>query len=46
MIYTARKIQEKSQEQNLPLFMTFTNLNKALNNISQENLWKVVVKFG
>ena len=39
MIFTARQLQEKCQEQN---FMTFVDLTKAFDTVSREGLWKIM----
>ena len=46
MIFTARQLQEKCQEQNVDLYMTFVDLTKAFNTVSREGLWKIMAKFG
>ena len=46
MIFTARQLQEKCQEQNVDLYMTFVDLTKAFDTVSREGLWKTVAKFG
>ena len=46
MIFTARKLQEKCQEQNVDLYMTFVDLTKAFDRVSREGLWKIMAKFG
>ena len=46
MIFTARKLQEKCQEQNMDLYMTFVDLTKASDTVSREGLWKIMAKFG
>ena len=46
MIFTARQLQEKCQEQNVDLYMTFVDLTKAFDTISRERLWKIMAKFG
>ena len=38
MILTARQLQEKCQEQNLDLYMTSVDLNKAFGTVSHEGL--------
>ena len=38
MIFTARQLQEKCQEQNVVLFMTFVDLTKAFDTVSCEGL--------
>ena len=40
MIFTARQLQEKSQEQNIDLYMSFVDLTKAFDTDSREDLWK------
>ena len=46
MIFTARQLQEKCQEQNVDLYMTFVDLTKAFDTVSRDGLWKIMVKFG
>ena len=47
MIFTVRQLQEKYQEQNVDLYMTFVDLTKALfDTVSREGLWKIMAKFG
>ena len=46
MIFTARQLQEKCQEQNMDRYMTFVDLTKAFDKVSREGLWKVMAKFG
>ena len=46
MIFTARQLQEKYQEQNMDLYMTFVDLTKAFDTVSREGLWKIMAKFG
>ena len=42
MIFTARQLQEKCQEQNMDLYMTFVDLTKAFNTVSRGGLWKIM----
>ena len=46
MILTARQLQEKCQEQNMDLYMTFVHLTKAFVTVSREGRWKIMAKFG
>ena len=46
MIFTVRQLQEKCQEQNMDIFMTFVDLTNAFDTVSREGLWKVMAKFG
>ena len=46
MIFTARQLQEKCQEQNVDLYMTFVDLIKAFDTVSREGFWKIMAKFG
>ena len=46
MIFTARQFQEKCQEQNVDLYMTFVDLTKVFDKVSHEGLWKIMAKFG
>ena len=44
MIFTARQLQEKFQEQNVDLYMTFVDLTKAFDTVSRDGLWKIMAK--
>ena len=46
MIFTARQLQEKCQEQNVAFYMTFVDHTKASDIVSRERLWKIMTKFG
>ena len=46
MIFAARQLQEKCQEQHSDLFVTFVDLTKAFDTVSREGLWKIMEKFG
>ena len=46
MDFTARQLQEKCQEQNMNLYMTFVDLTKAFDRVIREGLWKIMAKFG
>ena len=46
MIFTARQLQGKCQEQNVDLYMTFVDLTKAFDTVSRDGLWKIMAKFG
>ena len=46
VIFTARQLQEKCQEQNVDLYMTFVDLTKAFDTVSRDGLWKIIAKFG
>ena len=46
MIFAARQMQEKCQEQKVPLYTTFVDLTKAFDTVSREGLWKIMAKFG
>jgi len=45
MIFAARELQEKCMEQDCNLYMTFVDLTKAFDTVSQEGLWKIMEKF-
>ena len=38
MIFTARQLQEKCQEQNVDLYMTFVDLTKAFDTVSRDGM--------
>ena len=46
MIFTARQLQEKCQEQNVDLYMAFVDITKAFDTARREGLWKIMAKFG
>ena len=46
IIFTVKQLQEKCQEQNVDLYMTFVDLSKAFDTVSPEGLWKIMAKFG
>ena len=46
MIFTARQLQEKCQEQTVDLYMTVVDLSKAFDTVSPDGLWKTMAKFG
>ncbi|XP_044171386.1 uncharacterized protein LOC114973897 [Acropora millepora] len=46
MIFAARQLQEKCQEQNVGLCTTFVDLTKAFDTVCCEGLWKIMAKFG
>ena len=46
MIFAARQLQEKFQEQKRELFTTFVDPKKAFDTVSREGLWRIMVRFG
>ncbi|XP_055998155.1 uncharacterized protein LOC130047376 [Ostrea edulis] len=46
MIFATRQLQEKCQEQDCDLYMTFFDLTKAFDTVSRDGLWKIMEKFG
>ena len=46
MIFVSRQLQEKCQEQNVDLYITFFDLTKAFDSVNPEGLWKIMAKFG
>ena len=46
MIFAARQLQEKCQEQNMDLYSTYVDLTKAFDTVSRNGLWKIMFKFG
>ena len=46
MIFTARQLQEKYQEQDVDLYITFVELTKAFDTVSRDGIWKIMTKFG
>ena len=46
MVFAARQLQEKCQEQNSDLFSTYVDLTKAFDTVSRVGLWKIMAKYG
>ena len=46
MIFAARQLQEKCQEQNADLYSTYVDLTKAFDTVSREGLWRIMAKYG
>ena len=46
MIFAARQLQEKCQEQYDDLFITFIDLTKAFDTVCRDGLWQIMEKFG
>ena len=46
MLCTAIQLQEKCQEQNVDLYMTFVDLTKAFDMVSRDGLWKIMANLG
>ena len=46
MIFAARQLQEKCQEQYDDLFVTFIDLTKAFDTVCRDGLWQIIEKFG
>ena len=46
MIFAARQLQEKCQEQRQPLYMGFIDLTKAFDSVKRDLLWDILARFG
>ena len=46
MVFAARHLQGKCQEQHVDLFWTYVDLTKAFDTVSREGLWKIMAKYG
>ena len=46
MIFAARQLQKKCQEQNVGLYTTFVDLTKAFDTVCRKGLWEIMAKFG
>ena len=46
MIFSARQLQEKCKEQNLPLYQCFIDLSKAFDTVNRTTLRKILLKLG
>ena len=46
MMFAARQLQEKCQEQHRHLFTAFVDLNHQRHSICREGLWKIMAEYG
>lgn len=46
MVFVARQLQDKCQEQNSNLYSTYVDLTKAFDTVSREGLWRIMAKYG
>ena len=46
MIFSARQLQEKCKEQNLPLYQCFIDLSKTFDTVNRSTLRKILLKLG
>ena len=46
MIFAARQLQEKCQEQNVGFYTTFVGLTKVFDTVCRKGLWEIMAKFG
>lgn len=46
MVFAARQLQEKCQEQNSDLYSNHVDLTKAFDTVSREGLWRIMAKYG
>ncbi|XP_076046084.1 uncharacterized protein LOC143028190 [Oratosquilla oratoria] len=46
MIFCARQLQEKSREQQNPLFIFFYDMERAFNRVPRAAMWRVLKRFG
>ena len=46
MIFAARQIQEKCNEQQIPLYQVFVDLTKVFDTVNREAFWKILGKLG
>jgi len=46
MIFAARQLQEKCQEQYSDLYTSFIDLTKAFDTVCRDGLWKIMAKYG
>ena len=45
MLFAARQVQEKCREENLDLYMVFVDLTEALDSVSREGRFVVILNF-
>ena len=46
MLFAARQLQEKCQEQNADLYSIFVDLTEAFDTVSRDGLWRIMGKYG
>ena len=46
MIFSVRQLQEKCNEQNMPLYIAFIDLTKAFDLVSRKGLFAILLKIG
>ena len=46
MIFTLRQLQEKSIEQQRPLYICFIDIQKAFDSVDRETLWMIIKRYG
>ena len=46
MIFSARQLQEKCKEQNIPFYECFIDFSKAFDTVNRSTLWKILLKLG
>ena len=46
MVFAARQLLEKGQEQNTDLYSNYVDLTKAFDMVSRESLWRIMLKYG
>ena len=46
MVFAARQLREKCQEQNADLYSTYVDLTKAFDTLSRDGLWKIMANYG
>ncbi len=46
MVFALRQLQEKCQEQNKGLYVTFVDLTKAFDTVSRNGLWQIMKRLG
>ena len=46
MVFAARQPQEKHQEQNIDLYLTYVDLTKAFDTVSRDGFWRIMAKYG
>jgi exonuclease III len=46
MVFAARQVQEKCQEQHRDVYLAFIDLTKAFDSVCRDGLWKIMAKIG
>ena len=46
MVFVAKQLQEKCQEQSTDLYSIYVDLTKAFDIVSRDSLWRIMANYG